>query len=146
MAVLLAHWDNKASNQRLVCLDRVPKESSTSCPRPLLMLQDLGATFGPSKTNLERWAAAPIWEDEATCRVGMTSLPYQGATFRPVEISERGRLLLADKLRLLTAEQMRNLFEHAGFPLKGDSSETWAAVLERKIRAIVDRPPCPSAA
>jgi hypothetical protein len=144
-AVLLAHWDNKASNQRLVCLDRVPKESSTSCPRPMLMLQDLGATFGPSKTNLDGWAAAPIWEDEATCRVGMTSLPYQGATFRPIEISEAGRRILAARLEQLTAEQMDNLFEHAAFPMDRDSPETWASVLARKIRAIVDRPPCPSA-
>ena len=144
VAVLLAHWDNKGSNQRLVCLDEIPKDISTSCARPLLMLQDLGATFGPSKTNLERWSAAPIWEDEATCRTGMMSLPYQGALFRPVQISEGGRTRLADILRRLTRTQMRNLFEHAGFETSGEVPETWAAVLERKIHTIVDRAPCPS--
>jgi hypothetical protein len=144
VAVLLAHWDNKAANQRLVCLDEVPKDASTSCTRPLLMLQDLGATFGPSKTNLDRWSAAPIWEDETNCRAGMTSLPYQGASFRPVQISEGGRVRLAEKLRRLTKTQMQNLFEHAGFPLKGDPANAWASVLERKIDAIVNRSPCPS--
>jgi hypothetical protein len=144
MAVLLAHWDNKASNQRLVCLDSVPKENRTSCARPLLMLQDLGATFGPSKVNLEHWAAAPIWEDEDTCTAGMTSLPYQGASFRPVQISEGGRALLADRLHQLTIEQMESLFEHAGFAAKGDTADAWAIVLARKIGAIVNRGPCPS--
>ena len=143
-AVLLAHWDNKAANQRLVCLNAVSKAESTSCTQPLLMLQDLGATFGPSKTNLERWAAAPIWEDEATCTAGMTSLPYQGASFHPIQISEGGRARLAAGLRQLTTEQIENLFEYAGFPRAGDGPDTWASVLKRKIRAIVERPPCPS--
>jgi hypothetical protein len=145
VAVLLGHWDNKAANQRLVCLDPVPKDASTSCTRPLLMLQDVGATFGPSKTNRERWANVPIWEDAATCTTGMTSLPYHGATFRPVQVSEAGRLLLAGRIRQLTRQQMFDLFEHAGFARHGDT-HAWVSVLEEKIRAIVDRPPCPSAA
>ena len=57
VAVLLAHWDNKASEPAPgLPRSRSLTKASTSCRRPLLMLQDLGATFGPSKTNLERWA------------------------------------------------------------------------------------------
>jgi hypothetical protein len=144
VAVLLAHWDNKAQNQRLVCLDVVAEDTSTSCPRPLLMLQDLGATFGPSKTNLERWAGVPIWEDAATCTVGMTGLPYHGASFTPVRISEGGRVLLGERARQLTRHQLHDLFEHAGFPTGDGGYEGWVSVLEQKIREIVDRPPCPS--
>jgi hypothetical protein len=60
VAVLLAHWDNKPSNQRLVCLDgrRDEKGESQSpgpCQRPLLMLHDLGATFGPKKLDHAGW-------------------------------------------------------------------------------------------
>jgi hypothetical protein len=145
VAVLLAHWDNKAANQRLVCLDRLAEESSTECGRPLLMLQDLGATFGPSKTNLARWSSVPVWDDPASCRVSMSTLPYQGATFKPAVISEGGRARLAERLRQLTRHQMRQLFETSGFPAE-DGVEAWVNALEQKIRAIVDRPSCPSGA
>jgi hypothetical protein len=145
VAVLLAHWDNKAANQRLVCLDPLPEESTTACERPLLMLQDLGATFGPSKTDLDRWADVPIWDDAASCSVSMSTLPYQGATFKPVRISEAGRARLADRLRQLSRQQMRQLFETSGFPAE-NGVDRWVDVLEQKIRAIVERPPCPSQA
>ncbi len=145
VAVLLAHWDNKAANQRLVCLDPVPEEESTTCERPLLMLQDLGATFGPSKTDLSRWVDVPVWDDASACSVSMTTLPYQGATFKPVQISEAGRARLAGRLRELSREQMRQLFETSGFPTD-DGVDAWVKALEQKIRAIVDRAPCPSGA
>ena len=145
VAVVLAHWDNKAQNQRLICLDPVADETSTSCRRPLLMLQDLGATFGPSKTDRTRWAGVPIWEDAATCTVGMNALPYQGATFKPVRISEGGRVLLAQRIRQLTRQQLHDLFEHAGFPADDGGHDEWVTVLEQKIREIVERSPCPSA-
>ena len=65
ISVFIAHWDNKNPNQRLIC---VGDEADGHSPhdrvrRPLLMLQDLGATFGPTKVNFERWAASPIWKD-----------------------------------------------------------------------------------
>ena len=145
VAVLLAHWDNKAPNQRLVCLDPVADDASTSCQRPLLMLQDLGATFGPSKANRERWAGTPIWEDAATCTAGMTALPYQGASFKPVRISEGGRVLLAERLRQLTRQQMHDLFEYSNFPTAEGAHDQWVSVLEQKIHEIVERSPCPSA-
>jgi hypothetical protein len=144
IAVLLAHWDNKASNQRLICLDPIEKSQSTSCARPLLMLQDLGATFGPSKANRERWATVPIWEDAARCTVAMHTLPYQGASFKPVQISEAGRSFLAARLQRLQPQQMHDLFAHAGFPPDDDGHGGWVAALTQKIRAIAERPPCPS--
>ena len=55
LAMFLAHWDNKATNQRIVCLDQTasaPTSASGRCEDPLLMIQDLGATFGPYKANL----------------------------------------------------------------------------------------------
>ncbi len=129
----------------MICLDQVADEASTSCRRPLLMLQDLGATFGPSKTNRARWAGVPIWEDAATCTVGMNALPYHGATFKPVRISEGGRVLLAQRVRQLTRQQLHDLFEHAGFPADDGGHDAWVTVLEQKIREIVERSPCPSA-
>ena len=103
LAVFLTHWDNKADNQRLVCLDDqlstggsqrpnaltsgVPvasgfpppprlrrdlavaqraKAGSRRCHYPLALIQDLGATFGPSKVNLAQWRERPS---------GATALP-----------------------------------------------------------------------
>ena len=52
MAVFLAHWDNKPENQRLVCLSGKPARDGR-CARPMAMLQDVGGTFGPRKTDLD---------------------------------------------------------------------------------------------
>ena len=66
------------------------------------MLQDLGATFGPTKVNFERWSASAIWKDAPGCVVSMEEMPYEGILFPPTAISEGGRALLAERLRMLT--------------------------------------------
>jgi len=147
LAVLLGHWDNKANNQRLVCLGE--PRSSGKCRRPLAMIQDLGGTFGPNKLNLTAWAATPIWSDAATCSVSMKKLPYGGSTFPDVTITEGGRRFLADRLRKVSSQQVRDLFEGAGisrYPHKTEDGRDvgkWAGAFEDKVRAIVDRAPCP---
>jgi len=153
VGVFLADWDNKSENQRLVCLDELPPRGAAgagrlTCQQPLLMLQDLGATFGPVKLNLEKWRAAPIWADAAACRTDMASLPYRGATFLPVQISEAGRVLLAQRLRQITEAQLRELLTSARFPDpvtgRPDGDVTpWVRVFEEKVRQIADRPVCP---
>jgi hypothetical protein len=62
LAMFLAHWDNKSTNQRIVCLDQAttaPTPGSRRCKEPLLMIQDLGSTFGPYKANLTQWLTLP---------------------------------------------------------------------------------------
>ena len=98
LAVFLAHWDNKSENQRVVCLDGEPMRPDQDCQRPLALMQDLGATFGPSKVNLATWKARPVWADRKTCAVSMRGLPYDGATFNDVRISEAGRAQLVRQL------------------------------------------------
>jgi hypothetical protein len=115
LAAFLAHWDNKSDNQRLVCLD-AQRDASNACAHPLLMLDDLGATFGPYKVNLVNWRDAPIWADARTCEVTMRPLPYGGATFPNVRISEEGRSQFARQLAMLTASDIRALFADARFP------------------------------
>ena len=69
LAVLLGHWDNKSENQRLVCGDGHPgagsaqQDQARRCARPTAMIQDLGATFGPTTVSLARWREMPVWED-----------------------------------------------------------------------------------
>ena len=151
IAVFLADWDNKAENQRLVCLDRPAGSTDRSpCRSPLLMLQDLGATFGPPKVNLRHWQAAPVWADAAACTTSMASLPYHGATFVPVQISEAGRALLAGRLRALTDDQVRALFSAARFPDPDGGTAPaadvtpWLRTFQEKVRLVAERPSCPS--
>jgi len=145
-AAFLAHWDNKSSNQRLVCLDgnrRVPTDQAyVACARPLLMIQDLGATFGPEKVNLGRWRDLPVWEDRRTCTISMKTLPYEGATFRTVRISEEARLQLAGRLAALDDGQIRELFARARFPEfysgtdDGRDLEAWTAAFKSRVDQI----------
>src|SRR5204863_2783322 len=44
LAVFIQHTDSKPQQQRIVCLEASRKEPS--CERPLLMLNDVGMTFG----------------------------------------------------------------------------------------------------
>jgi hypothetical protein len=142
LAVFLAHWDNKASNQRLVC-------TTEDCATPLLMLQDLGSTFGPSKVNLARWQVAPIWLDRRQCTATMRSLPYGGATFRDVTISEGGRQTLLQALESIPIEQVRALFRGARFPefYSGTDDEqdveAWSEAFTHRVQEIAAGGPCP---
>jgi hypothetical protein len=149
LAVILGHWDNKANNQRLVCLEE--HDTTPDCARPFAMVQDLGATFGPEKLNLRNWDATAVWTDASSCLVSMKALPYGGSTFPDTRITEEGRLFLASRLARLSRQQIHDLFEGAQFrkyPHKnreGAEVANWVRAFEKKVRAITDRAPCPAA-
>ena len=143
MAIFLSHWDNKPENQRLICLD-------DDCKRPLAMVHDLGGTFGPFKVDLKGWANRPIWADASTCRVSMRGLPYNGSNFHDVQISEEGRVFLADRLQRLSDAQIEQLFAGARFD-RGPSTDpagrniaNWVRAFKAKRDAISNRSPCPA--
>ena len=141
MAVFLAHWDNKPPNQRMVCTDDPHGESDNAqCAKPLLMLQDVGATFGPTKMKINKWRETPIWGDAASCRIDFSMMPYHGAGFPSLSISEGGRALLAERLKRLSEKQIGDLFTAARFP----NPSEWVKAFQEKVAAIADRPPCPS--
>jgi hypothetical protein len=150
-AMLLAHWDNKADNQRLVCRDAAASPDAP-CPKPFALIHDLGATFGPNKMDLDAWSSAPIWHDRAACSVSMKSFPYHGATFRDTQISEAGRQLLLRQLNALTDAQLNALFKAARFPEffgghgKSADPSAWTQALRQKIQQIADGSPCPDSA
>jgi hypothetical protein len=164
-AVFLAHWDNKAENQRLVCLDDMLPTAHVGrqddgegegnsdgedavaapgdCERPLAMIQDLGATFGPSKVNLARWNDLPIWRDRDACGVSMRTLPFGGATFGDATISEAGRALLAARLAAIGDTEVERIFAEARFPQfqAGTADErdlkAWTVAFRRRADQIV---------
>jgi hypothetical protein len=143
----IAHWDNKASNQRLVCLS--PIVDGQTCPRPFAFIHDLGATFGPEKIDLERWEAAHIWADAKQCRVSMKDMPYDGGTLPDAEISEEGRALALRQLGALSESQITDLFEAAhfdtfrGWHLKAWPISAWTRAFRAKVEEIRLAGPCP---
>jgi hypothetical protein len=153
MAVFLAHWDNKAQNQRLVCLSEQEADPNQPCPEPFAIIQDLGSTFGPHKVDLSGWRGVPIWSNPSQCLVSLKRLPYNGATFDDIRISEAGRKLLARYLEGLPTQQVEGLFRGArfaeyergrwlGFGI--DDVPGWVRTFREKVTQIVDRDPCPA--
>ena len=149
LAAILAHWDNKSDNQRLVCLDPGPAPPDGVCATPLLMIQDLGATFGPVKVNLSAWRDRPLFENPGECRVTMRDLPFSGATFPDVQISEEGRLDFARRLSTLSDDEVRRMFVDANFPEfysgtdDGQDLEHWTAAFRHRVDQVVSAGPCP---
>lgn len=132
MAMFLNHWDNKQTNQQLIC--------APNCDHPLAQIKDAGSTFGPRKVDLHAWSESPFWADAASCTISMKRLPYGGGTFPDVSVSEEGRRALSYRLTKLTASQLTALFTNARF----DDVDGWVAAFERRADAIAHRPPCPS--
>jgi hypothetical protein len=149
LAVFLAHWDNKPANQRLACPPGQETQDPPGCRAPLALIQDLGKSFGPHEINVVAWRDRPIWADPETCRVSMRDLPYEGASFPDVQISEGGRRLLARLLGELRGEQVTALFTGARFaefspqPAEGKDMGAWAAAFKGRVRQIAERRPCP---
>lgn len=149
LAAFLAHWDNKSDNQRLVCLDEAPAPPDGWCDRPLLMIQDMGATFGPVKVNLSGWRDRPVWLDRRTCRLTMRDMPFRGATYPDVQIGEAGRVQLARQLASLSAEEIRQVFFQARVHdfYSGTNDErdldAWTAAFRHRVDQIVNAGPCP---
>jgi hypothetical protein len=147
MAVFLAHWDNKAPNQRLVCPEGEDRPDG-GCQRPLAIMQDLGATFGPLKMDLHHWRTGRVWKDAKSCTVSMEHLPWGGATFPEGRISEEGRQLLLGLLLQLTDGQIRDLFEGSRatsvrhVTAESASVAAWVEAFRSRVEQIRDAGPC----
>ena len=147
LAIVLAHWDNKGANQRLVCPDGKELPDG-GCSEPIAMIQDLGATFGPNRVDLQNWRTFPVWRDSKTCTVSMKALPFGGATFEDRRISEAGRRMLAGLLDQLTDQQLTDLFTAARFAeydligAEARDVRAWVRAFRAKITAVREGGPC----
>lgn len=154
LAVMLQHGDNKPENQRIVCLD-APAEQKQPCAEPLMMIHDLGITFGRassrnrqprSSVNLREWSGLPVWKDREKC-VGNLPGSWSGTLKDPV-ISEDGRTFLADLLTQLSDDQLRDMFDAARVTLRPRAPESgrsdfptveeWVNAFKQKRAEIVD--------
>ncbi len=162
LATFVQHTDNKASNQRLICLDKESKSAGGPvpplelCEQPFMLVQDLGLTFANanrlnihdlSTVNLARWSKTPVWHQDTGCEAEMQK-SFSGSLAYP-KISEEGRKFLGDLLMQLSDQQIHDLFAAARFdlnPHKGEASlddmssiDDWVAAFKRKREEIVTR-------
>jgi hypothetical protein len=148
LAMLIAHWDNKSANQRLVCLPGGERPDG-SCATPVAMMQDLGATFGPLKVDLGNWRRTAMWMDASSCTISMHTLPWGGATFPSHRVSEEGRLMLLGLLDQLTDTQLDALFRTSGITGhehltgQGRDARAWVRAFRDKVQQIRMAGPCP---
>jgi hypothetical protein len=143
LAVLIQHSSSKAINQRILCLD------GPSCAHPLMMITDVGKTFGGSSAlnnddiaavNFKEWSQTPIWKGSTTGCVGNLSGSWSG-TLKSPRIGEAGRTLLANQLSRLTDAQLHDLFDVARFPQRDHTAtvEDWVNAFKQKRAEIASR-------
>ena len=108
LAAFVQHTDSKAANQRLLC-PKGEEVGRTGCRSPVLMVSDLGCTFGhaglllhvnPNSVRLAAWRQVPVWKDRARC-VAELEHSFGGSLTNPT-ISEAGRAFLAGLLAQLS--------------------------------------------
>jgi hypothetical protein len=155
LAVFLQHTDTKPQQQRLVCLDEPDAKVPHACRLPLLMLNDVGLTFGhatnfnrnpTSSVNFKAWESTPVWKHSYGC-TGNLPMSMTGTLNDPV-IGEKGRLFLSGLLIQLSDKQIRDLFEVSRVVKRelpghesaaSDDIDDWVRVFKNKRAEIVSR-------
>jgi hypothetical protein len=154
VAALLQHSDSRAIQQRVICLDEGAVEGAP-CDQPLMMINDLGLTFGKAakfnqnqaSMNLEGWLDMPVWRGDTGC-VANLRRSFTGTIKHPA-ISEEGRQFLADLLVQLSDEQLHAMFDVARVHLRPRETDNarsgyaaaaeWVTAFKQKRSEIVER-------
>jgi hypothetical protein len=156
LAVFMQHSDSKPEQQRIVCQSKAKWPDPTTCTNPVLMISDVGLTFGRatlnnanevSGVNLTGWRETPVWTNDKQC-VGNLPQSFSGTLGEPV-ISEAGRKFLSDLLMQLSDRQLYDLYEAARVRLRlrspgkvdsGFATEAdWVEAFKAKRQQIVKR-------
>jgi hypothetical protein len=130
LAAFMQHSDNKPPQQRLVChkvqVDTTTNPPTTTCDKSVMLVQDVGATFGggglftdndSAKMNIEKWSSTKVWKSAGThsapkqCEAVLhKSLTATDGLGDPA-ISEEGRRFDAGLLCQLSDRQLEDLFK-----------------------------------
>jgi hypothetical protein len=145
LAAFMQHRDSKEDNQRLVCPDDAVVAAGTpgqTCRRPLMMIHDLGSTFGgpkpfgTQKMRVESWEREPVWDDPHRCVANLSEEHDAQDGLEYPHIGEEGRLFLARLLEGLDDAQIAGLFEAARGGRRGGEAR-WVAVFEAKREQVL---------
>src|SRR5215471_18387976 len=129
LGAFMKHSDNKPPQQRLTCkkvnVDQSTNPFTTTCDDPVMLVQDVGATFGgggwftgndSAKMNLGVWSSKKLWKEAGTdgapkhCQATLTkSLTAHDGLSDPI-ISEEGRRFDAGLMCQLSDHQIEELF------------------------------------
>jgi len=152
LAAFIKHADNKAANQRLACSPDGVQENGT-CSAPILMMQDLGATFGGgagflgrigggTKARLENWRDSPVWKNHDKCQADLSSR----FTLSDPTVDEPSRAFLASLLEKVTDAQLTDIFLASRIVERGEEIDgkpvtiaDWVATFRAKL-ADLQRP------
>ena len=130
LAVFVQHVDSKPEQQAIICSDQQPRrdrEGNATCAAPVLVVKDLGSTFGGAriyayqKMKLDSWREVEIWRNPANCQGDLTR-SLVGNLEHPI-ISEAGRRFLATRLSMVSDRQLRDLFTAARVERRGDTTK-----------------------
>ena len=145
LAAFLQHRDSKRDNQRLVCPDDAvvhAGDSGQRCRRPLMMIHDLGSTFGgptwiaSEKMHVESWEREPVWDEPGQCVANLSDEPSAFHGLEYPHIGEQGRLFLARLLDGLDDAQIGALFEAARGERRGGVAR-WVAAFRAKREQVI---------
>jgi hypothetical protein len=158
LAAFIQHADNKPEQQRMLCMDK--EIAGNTCTKPMLMVHDLGFTFGGgmernrnkrgvfSSVNLRKFLRAPLWSDPEQCITRVRQIQTGSPVSR--QVSEEGRLFLAQRLqKLIDNEQdLVDLFTIAQVDQKpvrrknGErkaySVQEWVAGFKQRAQSLID--------
>jgi len=132
LAAFIQHSDNKPPQQRLTCdkvkVDDKAQPFKTTCNNSIMLVQDVGATFGgggwftsngSAKMNLHIWSGKKLWNKVGTdaapkqCEAALRkSLTAHDGLDNP-KISEEGRRFDAGLMCQLSDKQIEDLFRVA---------------------------------
>lgn len=132
LAAFIKHSDNKPPQQRLTCdkvkVDEKTQPYTTTCDKSIMLVQDVGATFGgggwftsntSAKMNLKIWSSKKLWNKVGTdgapkqCEAALRkSLTAHDGLDNP-KISEEGRRFDAGLMCQLSDKQIEDLFRSA---------------------------------
>jgi len=130
LGAFMEHSDNKPPQQRLVCdkvqVDQKAQPFTTTCDKSVMLVQDVGATFGTggwftsntsAKMNLKGWSGKKLWNKVGTegaprqCQAVLrNSLTAHDGLSNPM-ISEEGRRFDAGLMCQLSDHQIEELFK-----------------------------------
>jgi hypothetical protein len=161
LSALIQHADNKAQQQRILCLDERENKSmeKSHCEKPVLMIQDLGFTFGSgwiftgfdpaNKTrmigsgttaDLKGFKENPLWSDKEKC---LTQINYFRPTGIPANksISQEGVDFLVQKLEAFVANEkdLEDLFKASRVEeIKGQTAtlSDWTGAFKEKVQEL----------
>ncbi len=112
LSVFVNHADNTSNQNRIVCFP-----GDEECKNPILMVTDLGSTFGgKGGTNFHHWEKRSIWKDKKAC---VANFDGTAKGFDYPTIKESGRKFLADLMGRLSDKQITDLFKGARMDFLG---------------------------